>query len=49
MTDKGTCQKHGEFILSEGCLKCLAKSKVIGKTQSGKQEEPSWNPAQRRI
>lgn len=25
MTDKGTCEKHGEFILAEGCASCLAE------------------------
>lgn len=25
MTDKGTCEKHGEFILAEGCPQCLAE------------------------
>ena len=24
MSDKGTCEKHGEFILAEGCPQCLA-------------------------
>ncbi len=24
MADKGTCKEHGEFILTEGCAKCLA-------------------------
>ncbi len=25
MTNKGTCQKHGEFILAEGCPQCIAE------------------------
>lgn len=27
MTEKGTCQKHGEFVLTEGCLGCLAEKR----------------------
>ena len=30
MNDKGTCEKHGEFILSEGCLGCLAERRARG-------------------
>ena len=26
----GTCQKHGEFILTKGCLECLAvKTNIV--------------------
>ncbi len=32
MTAKGTCEKHGEFVLTEGCSECLAK------------EEPNYGP-----
>lgn len=34
--DKGTCQKHGEFILSEGCPQCLAEKQ--GETVSISEE-----------
>jgi len=27
MSNKGTCQKHGEFILTEGCPQCLAEKR----------------------
>jgi len=35
MTDKGTCKKHGDFILAEGCPQCL-KEKWGGSPQTSK-------------
>ena len=40
MTDKGTCQKHGEFDLHEGCQECLAE-----RHSGGTGEPPSTIPS----
>ena len=34
MTDKGTCPKHGEFILTEGCRDCLQVERGRWKAES---------------
>lgn len=34
MTDKGTCEKHGEFVLTEGCRGCAA-DRVFYRRNSG--------------
>ena len=38
MTEKGTCQKHGEFTLTEGCPQCLAEKRGESAPEAVKAE-----------
>ncbi len=40
MNEKGTCEKHGEFILREGCPQCMAE-----RGQARIEPEPELEPA----
>lgn len=43
MNDKGTCEKHGEFILTEGCPQCLAERRKAGITPDQDELEEGLN------
>jgi len=43
MNEKGTCEKHGEFILAEGCPGCLAERREAGITPAQDELEDGLN------
>jgi len=43
MNDKGICEKHGEFILAEGCRECLAERRKAGITPQEDEMEDGLN------
>lgn len=44
MTDKGTCKKHGEFILAEGCQECIQEERERREAEALGEEIPVEEP-----